>query len=161
MGRDSEYRWTAHYHRSGLATVPSNPGQESETEAKNLADLQSEVSSFAKEFPEIKLDRETDVVLQDGRKATLEQAIMLFGYQNRIPDFESAALKYLKPELLSVAQSRARTETVKAVKQDKQQGVIARSSTPSGGQSSKVNPKASWSEVNKSAKAELESLLRG
>jgi hypothetical protein len=136
--------------------------QEQETEQKNLESLATEVEAFRKEFPEIDLSQESDMVGKDGQKLPIEKAIMLFGYEKGIPDFESAALKYLKPRLLEVAAKRARTEAVKGVKMEKQQGVIARSSTPStGGQSSKVNPKASWGEATKAAKAELETLLNG
>ena len=135
--------------------------REQEEDQKNLKELDDEVNSFKKEFPEINLDQESDMTLQSGQKATVKQAIMLFGHQNRIPDFESAALKYLKPKLLEVVGQRARTEAVKGVRQDNKQGVIARSSTPLNGQGSKVNPKASWGDATKAAKAELEAMLRG
>lgn len=135
--------------------------QEQEEDQRNLTALKGEVESFKKEFPEINLDQDSDTVLADGRKVSLEKAIMLFGYQNGIPDFESAALKYLRPKLLEVVQQRARTEAVKGVRQDNKAGVIARSSVPFNGQGAKVNPKASWGEATKAAKTELEALLRG
>lgn len=135
--------------------------QQQEQDQKNIAELEAEVQEFKKEFPEVNLDQESDMVLDSGNKATLKQAIMLFGYKHGIPDFESAALKYLKPKLLEIASSRARKETVNAVKKDKEQGVMYRSSTPVMGQGSKVNPKLSWNDATKAAKAELEALLRG
>lgn len=136
--------------------------RETEKEKQNLAELDGEVETFKKEFPEINLDQESDMMLDSGQKATIKQAIMLFGYKHGIPDFESAALKYLKPKLLEVVQSRARTEAVKAVKNDTKAGVIARSSTPASGQSTKVNPsKMSWGDATKAAKAELEQMLNG
>lgn len=133
-----------------------------EVDEKNLAELEIEVDNFKKDFPEVNLDGESEMILTDGQKATVKQAIMLYGYKHGIPDFESAALKFLKPKLMEIVAQRARQEAVKGVKLETQAGVIARSSTPLSGQSSKVNPaKMSWSDAKNAAKAELETLLRG
>lgn len=122
-----------------------------ETEA-----LKQEVEEFKKEWPEIDLD-ETNL---DG--VSLRGQIMQHGLSKGVGDFQLAAMSYLRPRLLEIASQRGRTEAVKGVQSDKQQGIIARSSTPMTGQGSEVDPsKLSKADRAAMAKAELERMLSG
>jgi hypothetical protein len=123
--------------------------QEQKTQ-QNVALVEQDMATFAKDFPEISLEE------KDEEGYPLKSRIVAFGVQNDIPDFESAALKYLKPRLLEVIQGRVRNETVKTVKSDKQQGIVGRSSTPQG-KGSEVDPKKlSWNQLGEMARAEFD-----
>jgi len=143
---------------SGLKEFKSSFEKQRELEEKQKAlnEVEQEASDFQKEWPEIKLDQ------VDEKGISLKHQIMVYGLEKGIPDFESAALKFLKGKLLEVASQRSRAEAVKGLKQEAKIGVIARSSTPFGnGQNSQVNPKMSKSELMKLARSEYESLLNG
>lgn len=118
--------------------------------------LQEEVEAFKKEWPEIDLDEKN----LDG--VSLRGQIMNHGLQKGVGEFGLAAMSFLKPRLLEIAAFRGRTEAVKGVKTDKQQGIVARSSTPFNGQSSEGDPnKMSKVDRAAAAKAELERMLSG
>lgn len=131
--------------------------QEQELKQQALSEVDEEAATFQGEWPEIKLDEKGE----DG--LSLKHQIMKFGVSKGLPDFESAALKFLKPKLLEIASQRARSEAVKGVKLETKNGVIARGSKPLlNGKGSEVNPrKMSWGEAANAAKAEMEALLRG
>ncbi len=115
--------------------------------------INREVEEFSKEFPEIDL---TEANL-DG--VTLKGLIMQHGVNNGIRTFKLAAMDFLGPRLMEIAQQRGRTEAVKSVKTDKSQGIVARSDKPFG-QGSPVDPgKMSKGDRLNAAKAELESAL--
>ncbi len=116
--------------------------------------VKGEIETFKKDFPEINLE-EAD---PDG--VSLWAKIINYGVQNGYPDFESAALKFLKPRLLDTVSFRARNDAAKGIQKDKQQGIVKRSSTPASGQSTgNIDPrKHSWSELGDMAKAEYERL---
>jgi hypothetical protein len=102
-----------------------------EKEAKLQADteyVKGEVETFKKEYPEINLEE------RDPDGVTLWAKIMKFGIDKNLPDFESAAMKFLKPRLIDTWSSRARNETVKGIKTDNRQGIVKRSATPITGQ---------------------------
>jgi hypothetical protein len=124
--------------------------QQEETKmAQDMKEVENEIEQFSKEFKEIDLNE------QDEEGIPLKSRIISFGVQHRIPDFESAALKYLKPRLLEVAQLRARNEVVKGVKSDKQQGIVSRSATPQG-KGPEFDPrKLSWEKLGELARAEF------
>lgn len=113
-----------------------NSWQAEQKRAQDEADVQEvkgEIEQFKKDYPEIKLDEQNP----DGTPLWAE--IVQFGVDRRIPDFESAALKFLKPRLSEVFQARGRNEATKTIKQDNRAGIVARSPTPfNKGQSTPV-----------------------
>lgn len=129
---------------------------ESNKEAKvqqEVSEINKEVEAFAKEFAEIDLN-ETNL---DG--VSLKGLIMQHGASKNIGSFRLAALDYLGPRVFEIVQNRGRTEATKAVKADKQQGIIARSSTPFGQSSSQDTAKMSKADRLAAAKAELATVL--
>ena len=99
----------------------------------DVNEVKTEIGQFKTEYPEINLDEKNP----DGTPLWVE--IVQFGVDKRIPDFESAALKYLKPRLSEVFQARGRNEATKSIKQDNRAGIVARSPTPfNRGQSTPV-----------------------
>lgn len=102
--------------------------QTSKREQEDTNYVLGQKDSFQKEYPEINLE-ERDM---DG--VALWAKVMRYGVNNHIPDFETAALKFLKPRLIDTISARARNEAVNGVKNDKRQGIIKRSSTPMTGQ---------------------------
>lgn len=127
--------------------------QETKQQQKDTEFVLSEKDTFQKEYPEINLEE------RDPDGLALWAKIMKFGIDSRLPDFETAALKYLKPRLIDTWSSRARNEAVKGIKNDKQQGIIKRSVTPINGQAqeSKVDPrKMSLGQLAEYAKNNIE-----
>jgi len=104
---------------------------------KDTEFVMGEVDSFKKEYPEIDLEE----VDPDGVK--LWAKIMKFGIDNKLPDFETSAMKFLKPRLIDTWSSRARNEAVKGLKADNRQGIVKRSATPLQGQDAqaKIDPR--------------------
>jgi len=101
--------------------------EKSQEEAQTQQDVEyvkTEIQTFAKDYPEINLEA-TD---EDGVKVWAK--VVQFGLDHQLPDFESAALKYFKPELADIYASRGRTEATKGLQKAKQSGEVARSSTP-------------------------------
>lgn len=134
--------------------------EEAQTQS-DIEEVKQEIEEFRKEYQNINLD-EKDL---DG--LSLQARIIKHGIDGNYPDFNSAALTYkfpdgtnLRAKLLENAQMRGRTEAVKAVKQDKADGVIARSSTPFEGQGSQADPRnLSEDDRRDMALNELSSLL--
>lgn len=130
---------------------------ESERERQALdADIKlvdSQVEEFKKEWPEIDFAEKT----LDG--LSLVSVIKKHGLDKGIPDFTLAATDYLRPRLIDIAVQRGRNEAVKGETKDRQQGIVARSSTPfTSGQS--VEPsKMSKSDRMQAAKSELASIF--
>lgn len=123
--------------------------QEAQREAKDVEFVKNEMSTFQKDYPEINLEE------RDPDGVTLWAKVMKFGIDSRLPDFESAALKFLKPRLQDTWASRARNEVVKGFKTDRQQGIVQRSATPilGQGQSKTIDPsKMSYAEITEAAK---------
>lgn len=124
----------------------------------DVNEVKSEISQFKKDYPELNLDEKNP----DGTPLWVE--IVQFGVDKRIPDFESAALKYLKPRLSEVFQARGRNEATKSIKQDNRAGIVARSSTPfNKGQSTPVvNFKnSSYGDLTRMAEQEYARLTQG
>lgn len=133
----------------------SKKSAEESQKEQDLAAVKKDIETFKADFPEINLDE------KDEEGVSLKSKIILFGVENDIPEFEAAALKYLKPKLLEVAGLRARKQAVDGIKKDTQQGVISRTSKPSG-QGSEVDPrKMNGAEVLERARAEYLESLRG
>jgi len=76
-----------------------------------------------------------------------------------ISTFRLAAFDLLGPKLQDALIARGRQDAVKAVRQDKQQGIVSRSQKPGTGQSDPDTSKMSWSDLNRAAKSELEGVL--
>lgn len=133
--------------------------QEEKEDEANVKAITGEIEAFKKEFPEINLDE------RDEEGATLWAKIVNFGVEKKIPEFEAAALKFLKPKLLETLSKRARNETVKGIQKDTQQGIVARSRTPFGtanGQSASLDPrKLSWEKLKDAAREEFQELIKG
>lgn len=128
-------------------------------EARVAADTEAvkkDIEKFQADFKEIDLS-EKDV---DGY--SLKSRIMKFGIDNEIPNFRTAALEYLHDRLADILVERGRTEAVKNVQKDTQQGILARSGQPfSSGQGTEVDPrKLSSSELKRLATQELEAMLK-
>lgn len=124
--------------------------QKEEREAKDTEMILGEKNQFQKDYPEINLEE------RDPDGVTLWAKVMQYGIQSRLPDFESAALKYLKPRLQDTWASRARNEVVKGFKTDRQQGIVQRSAQPitGQGQSKTTDPrKMSYAELADMAKS--------
>lgn len=130
--------------------------QEKKQQEADVAFVKNEIDTFKKDFPEINLDE----VDPDG--VSLRDKIIVFGVNNNYPDFESAALKFLKSRVLETVSYRARNDAAKSVQNDKRQGIVARSSTPfPNGQSARpIDPrKHTYDEINEMAKAEYARLV--
>ena len=122
---------------------------------EEIGKITAEVEDFKGQYPEVDLT-ETNL---DG--VTLKGLIMQHGINQGIKTFKLAAMDYLGPRLMEIAQQRGRNEAVKSVKTDKSQGIVARSNKPFG-QGSPLDPnRMSKGEKTNAAKAELESLLSG
>lgn len=107
-------------------------------------------SNFA--HANIKLENE------DENGISLKAKIIKFGIDSKLPDFETAALKYLKDTLIFKAAEKARIDAVKNVKQQNRSGLIATSSTPfPNGQSDRVESVKgkSYEQIASEAKREL------
>ena len=124
---------------------------------RDIKEIDGEVEEFKKTWPEVNLDD------KDADGVSLKYKIMVHGTDNNIPDFRKAARDFLFDRLLDIASQRGRTEAVKGVQKDRQQGILSKSSTPSksDGQSAQVNPKAGWTDLQRAATAELEGMLAG
>lgn len=130
--------------------------RESSQTEKAVVMVKGQIEGFKKEFPEIDLDE------KDQEGLTVKDRIIAFGVQNNLDDFDTAALKYLKPRLMETILARGRNEAVKGVVRDKKEGIVSRGRTPaSPGQSAKeIDPrKMSYEDLNAAAKAEYESLV--
>jgi hypothetical protein len=98
--------------------------QEEQQTTQDVEFVKSEINSFAKDFPEINLEEQDE----DGVKVWAK--VVQFGLDNNLPDFESAALKYFKPELADVYAARARAEATKGFQKARASGEVARSPQP-------------------------------
>jgi len=124
--------------------------------AKDTEAVKADIEKFRKEWPEVDLNEKG----VDG--VPLTSMIMKHGLDKGIPEFKLAALDYLGSRLLDIAQQRGRTEAVKGVRKDAQQGILARSGTPFNGQSPPADPsKMTKSERLAAAKADYERLVSG
>lgn len=130
--------------------------QTKETEVqKQMSQVQKEIDAFAKDFPEIPLDE------KDQSGITVREHIIAFGVENGIPEFEAAALKYLKPRLLETIQARARNEAVKGVRGERKEGILARSSKPFQSGQSSIDPrKMSYEDLKNLAREEFEAQMK-
>lgn len=118
--------------------------------------VKAEIDSFRKEWPELDLDE------KNIEGVPLSSLIIHHGIKKGIGEFKLAALDFLGSRMQDILVGRGRNEATKAVQQDKRQGVVARSSTPFGGQSSEADPsKMTASERTAAAKAEFAQLLQG
>lgn len=127
--------------------------QEEAQTAQDVEYVKTEIQTFASDYPELDLEQ-TD---EDGLK--LWAKVVQFGLQHNLPDFESAALKYFKPEIADIHAARARNEAMKGLKTAKQSGEVARSSTPFnlGQEGKKVDfRKASYGELLEMARNSME-----
>jgi hypothetical protein len=139
---------------SGLKQVTSKYEEmmQRSQEKEDVESVNQEIEAFKKEFPDIDLG-EKDL---DG--IPLQDNIINFGIKNNLPDFESAALKFLKSRLVQTAEMRGRKDTVEKVKRDHSAGVVGRSNTPFTGKD--VDPKRmNGEELKEAALAEFEQLL--
>jgi hypothetical protein len=128
--------------------------REQQAIARDTEAVKGEIETFRKEWPELDLE-EKDL---DGLSLTAR--IMQSGTDKGIREFKTAALDHLHPRLLDIAQQRARNEAVKGITSDRQQGILARSSTPFTGQSTEGDPgKMSKSDRTAAAKAEFQRLI--
>lgn len=131
--------------------------EQRQEEAENeeaAKEVRAEAEEWQKAYPEFKLDD------KDENGQDLYSRILLHGVENHIPKFSLAAQDFLGTKLTDALLSRARQDAVKGIKQEKQQGIVSRSSTPQSGKGPEVDPtKMSWSEANNAAKAELAELL--
>ncbi len=128
--------------------------REEKLDHEAVSEIEQEVATFKKEFPEINLDEE-----KDGR--TLRDQIILYGVDRRIPNFELAAMSFLKPRLTEILSSRGRKEVSQNVIRDRSKGVIGRFPTPQGVKGEVNSKKLSWNEATNLAKAEFLSSVRG
>lgn len=140
---------------SGLKEFKSqfDKQQEEIKDQKAYEAVSSEMESFKKDFPEFNLEE----AQEDG--LPLFKHILIHGVRRGIDDFRLAAQDYLGPKLHEALIARGRNEAVKSVRQDKQQGIVSRSSKPGTGQSDLDTSKMSWADLNKLAKGELEGVL--
>ena len=139
---------------SGLKQVASKYEEmmQKSQEKEDIESVNQEIEAFRKEFPDIDLG-EKDM---DG--IPLQDNIINFGIKNNLPDFESAALKFLKSRLVQTAEMRGRKDTVEKVKRDHSEGVVGRSNTPFTGK--EVDPrKLEGDELKEAALAEFEQIL--
>ena len=139
----------------GLREFKSSHEQEMERrqQAEDVASVEKEIAAFTEEFPDIDLGE------KDPDGITLKANIVSFGIDHNMPDFESAALKYLKPRLVQTAEMKGRKETVAQVKKDHAAGVMGRSQTPFSGKGDVDPRKMSRDDVKDAATAEFERLL--
>ena len=130
--------------------------QELEGNQKAFDEVSKEAETFGKAWPEINLAE------KNAEGLDLKRQIIVFGARQGLNDFDTAAYKFFGPKLFEIVQQRARTETVKGIKQEKQQGIIGRSPQPVAGKED-VRPtkNKSWGELAKEAKAEFSDALRG
>ena len=98
--------------------------QEQLQDDSNVELIEKQISGFKEEFPFIDIDK------PDEKGVTLTEQIINFGIQNKIPDFDTAALKYLKPQLLEHIKGQGRSEAVKGIKDNNKKGIVATSNTP-------------------------------
>lgn len=130
--------------------------QEEKQIAEDTQLIKKEIEEFQGKWKEIDLN-EKDL---DGY--TLKSRIMKYGIDNKIPNFALAARGFLDDRLSDILVQRGRTEAVKNVQKDTQQGILARSDKPFSGQSPEVDPtKLSSSDLKRAAAAELERGLAG
>jgi len=128
--------------------------QEEELIEKDTERVKSEIDDFKKNWPEIDLEE------RNLEGVSLKGLIMQHGIKRGLGEFKLAALDFLGPRLLDLAQQRGRNEAVKGIQKETQQGIVARSSTPQGQSTSEVDPsKLSKSDRTSAAKAELQRLL--
>ena len=127
--------------------------QEEKKDKAAFEETTAEMNEFKANYPEINLDE----VGEQGMP--LFKEILKHGVSQGISNFRLAAFDLLGPKLQDALIARGRQEAVKAVRQDKQQGVVSRSQTPGTGQSDPDTSKLSWSDLSKAAKGELEQIL--
>lgn len=120
-----------------------------EKDNQNVEFIKGQVQTFAKEYPDI------DITEKDPDGVPLWSKIVTWGDQNRYPDFESAALVYLKQRIVDSVKNQARTEAMKSAKQEHKEGIVKRSATPfSNGQGPAINKKnLSYAELADLAKS--------
>jgi hypothetical protein len=124
--------------------------------AADVENVKAEIDVFKKEWPEIDLEEKN----LDG--LSLRALILQHGVKRGIGEFKLAAMDYLGPRLFETVSQRSRKQTVDAVKTDKQQGIVARSNQPFGGQGGELNPdKMTKQERNQAARSEYEKMLHG
>lgn len=125
-------------------------------EEADVEAVKGEVRTFQEKYPHIDMN-EPD---QDGVK--LWAKIMNYGVQNGIPTFKAAALEMLEDRLIDNARFTGRTESVNQIKEDKRQGIVAKSPTPfNQGQSTGTTSHKgkSYNDLANEAKAEYEAML--
>lgn len=114
--------------------------------------IENEINDFGKKYEKygVKLDE------VDEEGISLRGRILKFAADNKVPQFEAAALMVLKDTLFERAGQMARQETLKSAKGDVAAGVLSRSSIPNQGQGAKVDVKKLSAEDRR--KAALEEL---
>lgn len=128
--------------------------QEKQKDERAYHEVGQEMDEFKKEFPELNLDE------QDGEGVPLAKKILVHGVQKQIPEFRLAAFSYLGPKVTDALVQRGRNEAVKNVRQETQQGIVSRSTTPPvDGQRAEVDTKKTWSDLHRDAKDELKQIL--
>lgn len=127
--------------------------QEEKRDKQAFDEVSQEMQVFKKDYPEINIEEENEEGMP------LFKQILKHGVSRGISDFKLAAFDLLGPKLQEALIARGRNEAVKSVRQDKQQGVVSRSSKPGTGQSDFDTSKMSWSDLSKAAKGELETIL--
>jgi hypothetical protein len=122
-------------------------------EAKDVEFVKTEIHTFQKEFPEINLDE------RDPDGVALWAKVVTWGLQNGYHEFKPAALMYLQDRVKDAWESRARSEALKGLKTDRQNGIVKRSATPLSGQGNtaamKDTRKMSYGEIAELSKQML------
>ena len=101
-----------------------------------------------------------DSVDEDG--LSLQAKIIKYGIDAKLPDFDTAALKYLKDTLVKTAQQQGSSNAVKNIQAQTRNGVIARSNKPfSDGQELRPDnvQNKGYDQLGSEAKQELAELL--
>ena len=123
-------------------------------EAADVEVVKSEISEFQKKYSDISLEE------RDPNGVALWAKIIRWGLDNGYSDFEPAARVYLKDRIEESIASRARSEALKGLKSDKQNGIVKRSATPINGQervssSNRDVRKMSYGELSELAKSQV------
>lgn len=117
--------------------------------------LDKEISEFKSKYKELGVD----LADKDENGLSLESRILSFGFENRIQDFEAAALKFLGGTLLEKARVAGMSKAVKGIQNDKAQGIVGKSRTPFvSGQNDLRPEKESWGSLLEKARDEFDSM---